>query len=306
MRYNSLNNYLRNKFGKKVYKISIDGGFTCPNRDGKISTGGCIFCSAKGSGDFATSKSLSITKQIEQGKERVRSKTKDNSFIAYFQAFTNTYAPIDVLESKFTEAINHKDIVALSVATRPDCVDDNVLKLLEKLNKIKPVWVELGLQTIKESSVDYIRRGYENSVYVDTATKLRNIGIEVITHIILGLPNENKLDMLRSVDFACKYSDGIKLQLLHILKGTDLLKDYENSKFNALTMEQYIDILCDAVSIIPKNVIIHRLTGDGDKKILVAPLWSGNKKVVLNTINKTFEERNIIQGSKTLQDYISL
>lgn len=306
MRYNSLNNYLRNKFGKKVYKSSIDGGFTCPNRDGKISTGGCIFCSAKGSGDFATSKSLSITQQIEQGKERVRSKTKDNSFIAYFQAFTNTYAPIDVLESKFTEAINHKDIVALSVATRPDCVDDNVLKLLEKLNKIKPVWVELGLQTIKESSVDYIRRGYENSVYVDTATKLRNIGIEVITHIILGLPNENKLDMLRSVDFACKYSNGIKLQLLHILKGTDLLKDYENSKFNALTMEQYIDILCDAVSIIPKNVIIHRLTGDGDKKILVAPLWSGNKKVVLNTINKTFEERNIIQGSKTLQDYISL
>ena len=304
MRYNSLNNYLRNKFGKKVYKISIDGGFTCPNRDGKISTGGCIFCSAKGSGDFATSKSLSIIQQIEQGKERVRSKTKDNSFIAYFQAFTNTYAPIDVLESKFTEAINHNDIVALSVATRPDCVDDNVLKLLEKLNKIKPVWVELGLQTIKESSVDYIRRGYENSVYVDTATKLRNIGIEVITHIILGLPNENKLDMLRSVDFACKYSDGIKLQLLHILKGTDLLKDYEDSKFNALTMEQYIDILCDAVSIIPKNVIIHRLTGDGDKKILVAPLWSGNKKVVLNTINKTFEERNIIQGSKTLQDYI--
>ena len=304
MRYNSLNNYLRNKFGKKVYKISIDGGFTCPNRDGKISTGGCIFCSAKGSGDFATSKSLSITQQIKQGKERVRSKTKDNSFIAYFQAFTNTYAPIDVLESKFTEAINHKDIVALSVATRPDCVDEEVLSLLEKLNKIKPVWVELGLQTIKESSVDYIRRGYENSVYVNTATKLRNIGIEVITHIILGLPNENKLDMLRSVDFACKYSDGIKLQLLHILKGTDLLKDYENSKFNALTMEQYIDILCDAVSIIPKNVVIHRLTGDGDKKILVAPLWSGNKKVVLNTINKTFEERNIIQGSKTLQDYI--
>lgn len=304
MRYNSLNNYLRNKFGKKVYKISIDGGFTCPNRDGKISTGGCIFCSAKGSGDFATSKSLSITQQIEQGKERVRSKTKDNSFIAYFQAFTNTYAPIVVLESKFTEAINHKDIVALSVATRPDCVDEEVLSLLEKLNKIKPVWVELGLQTIKESSVDYIRRGYENSVYVDTATKLRNIGIEVITHIILGLPNENKLDMLRSVDFACKYSNGIKLQLLHILKGTDLLKDYENSKFNALTMEEYIDILCDAVSIIPKNVVIHRLTGDGDKKILVAPLWSGNKKVVLNTINKTFEERNIIQGSKTLQDYI--
>lgn len=300
IRYNSLNNYLRNKFGKKVYKISLDGGFTCPNRDGKLGTRGCIFCSASGSGDFATSRNLSITQQIEKGKEKVRNKTNDNSFIAYFQAFTNTYAPIEVLREKFTEAINHKDIVALSIATRPDCVDRNVLDLLAELNKIKPVWVELGLQTINESSVKYIRRGYENNVYIDTATKLKNLGIEVITHIILGLPNESKLDMLNSITLACKYSSGIKLQLLHILKNTDLLCDYENGLFEALTMEEYIDILCDAISVIPKDIVIHRLTGDGDKKILVAPLWSGNKKLVLNTINKTFEERNIIQGSRSL------
>lgn len=299
MRYNSLNNYLKTKFGKKVYKLSLDGGFTCPNRDGTLGTRGCIFCSASGSGDFASSRNLSITQQIEMAKLRVRSKTNDNSFIAYFQAFTNTYAPVSVLKGKYTEAINHKDIVALSIATRPDCISDEVLDLLIELNKIKPVWVELGLQTTKESSVEYIRRGYENEVYVDTAQKLRNAGIEVITHIILGLPNETKEDMLSSVKFAGKYSDGIKLQLLHILKGTDLCTDYEKGEFKALTLDEYVDILCDAVEILPENVIIHRLTGDGDKKLLVAPLWSGNKKNVLNTINKTFEERNVLQGRKS-------
>ena len=299
MRYNSLNNYLKTKFGKRVYKLSLDGGFTCPNRDGTLGTRGCIFCSASGSGDFASSRNLSITQQIEMAKLRVRSKTNDNSFIAYFQAFTNTYAPVSVLKGKYTEAINHKDIVALSIATRPDCISDEVLDLLIELNKIKPVWVELGLQTTKESSVEYIRRGYENEVYVDTAQKLRIAGIEVITHIILGLPNETKEDMLSSVKFAGKYSDGIKLQLLHILKGTDLCTDYEKGEFKALTLDEYVDILCDAVEILPENVIIHRLTGDGDKKLLVAPLWSGNKKNVLNTINKTFEERNVLQGRKS-------
>ena len=299
MRYNSLNNYLKTKFGKKVYKLSLDGGFTCPNRDGTLGTRGCIFCSASGSGDFASSRNLSITQQIEMAKLRVRSKTNDNSFIAYFQAFTNTYAPVSVLKGKYTEAINHKDIVALSIATRPDCISDEVLDLLIELNKIKPVWVELGLQTTKESSVEYIRRGYENEVYVDTAQQLRIAGIEVITHIILGLPNETKEDMLSSVKFAGKYSDGIKLQLLHILKGTDLCTDYEKGEFKALTLDEYVDILCDAVEILPENVIIHRLTGDGDKKLLVAPLWSGNKKNVLNTINKTFEERNVLQGRKS-------
>lgn len=289
MRYNSLNNYLRNKFGKKVYKISIDGGFTCPNRDGKISTGGCIFCSAKGSGDFATSKSLSITQQIEQGKERVRSKTKDNSFIAYFQAFTNTYAPIDVLESKFTEAINHKDIVALSVATRPDCVDEEVLSLLEKLNKIKPVWVELGLQTIHENTAEYIRRGYKLSVYNNAVKRLHNEKISVITHIIIGLPNETEDMIVESAKYAGEHSDGIKLQLLHILKDTDLCDEYEKGNVTVLTLEQYADILIKCLKVIPKTTVIHRLTGDGDKKILVAPMWSADKKRVLNFINKAIK-----------------
>ena len=298
MRYNSLNNYLREKFGKKVYKISIDGGFTCPNRDGTLDSRGCIFCSQRGSGDFTPDKNLSVTQQIEEGKKRVISKTPDNAFIAYFQAFTNTYAPINVLREKFYEAINHKDIVALSIATRPDCVGEEVLSLLKELNKIKPVWVELGLQTTKESSVKYIRRAYDTSVYVQTAKKLKQSGIEVITHIILGLPGETKEDMLNSVKFAGKYTDGIKLQLLHILKGTDLYTDYMNSKLKVLTLEQYVDILCDCINILPQNVVIHRLTGDGDKKLLVAPLWSGNKKNVLNTINKALEERNILQGSK--------
>lgn len=298
MRYNSLNNYLREKFGKKVYKISIDGGFTCPNRDGTLDSRGCIFCSQRGSGDFTPDKKLSVTQQIEEGKKRVISKTPDNAFIAYFQAFTNTYAPINVLREKFYEAINHKDIVALSIATRPDCVGEEVLSLLKKLNKIKPVWVELGLQTIKESSVKYIRRAYDTSVYVQTAEKLKKSGIEVITHIILGLPGEAKEDMLNSVKFAGKYTDGIKLQLLHILKGTDLYTDYMKGKFKALTLEEYVDILCDCINILPKNVVIHRLTGDGDKKLLIAPLWSGNKKNVLNTINKALEERNVLQGSK--------
>ncbi|MGN1131499.1 MAG: TIGR01212 family radical SAM protein [Ruminococcus sp.] len=298
MRYNSLNNYLRQKFGKKVYKISIDGGFTCPNRDGILGNRGCIFCSARGSGDFTPDRKLSVTQQIEEGKKRVISKTPDNTFIAYFQAFTNTYAPVSVLKELFYEAINHKDIVALSIATRPDCVGEEVLSFLKELNKIKPVWVELGLQTTKESSVKYIRRAYDTSVYVQTAEKLKNAGIEVITHIILGLPGETKEDMLNSVRFAGKYTDGIKLQLLHILKGTDLYTDYMKGKFKALTLEEYVDILCDCINILPKNVVIHRLTGDGDKKILVTPLWSGNKKNVLNTINKALEERNVLQGSK--------
>ena len=298
VRYNSLNNYLKTKFGKKVYKLSLDGGFTCPNRDGTLGSRGCIFCSAKGSGEFTPSRTMSISQQIESAKGRVKSKTKDNCYIAYFQAFTNTYAPTTVIRDKFTEAINHKDIVALSIATRPDCISEETYILLESLNKIKPVWVELGLQTTKESSVEYIRRGYENQVYAETAKKLKSMGIEVITHVILGLPDETKEDMLNSVKFAAKYSDGIKLQLLHILEGTDLLADYNMGKFSVLTMEEYTDILCDCIEVLPKNVVIHRLTGDGDKKILVAPKWSGDKKRVLNYINKVFEARNIIQGSR--------
>lgn len=304
MYYNSLNRYLREKFGKKVYKIAIDGGFTCPNRDGTLHTRGCIFCSASGSGDFASDKKLSITEQIENAKLRVSRKTNDDLYIAYFQAYTNTYAPIEVLRQKYTEAISHPDVVAVSIATRPDCISNEVYELLDELNRIKPIWIELGLQTVNEESIRYIRRCYPTEVYIDTAKKLRSIGIEVITHVILGLPNETKEDMLKTVALAGKYSDGIKLQLLHVLKGTDLLSDYNKGLFHTLSMDEYIDILCDCIEILPPNVVIHRLTGDGDKKLLVSPLWSADKKTVLNAMNKEFYKRNIIQGKFALTSKI--
>lgn len=287
MEYYSFNRYLRERFGCKVYKISINGGFTCPNRDGTLGTRGCIFCSAGGSGDFAEDPKLSITKQIENGKKRVRNKIKDGKYIAYFQAFTNTYAPVSVLREKFTEAINRPDIVMLSVATRPDCLPDEVIELLKKLNKIKPVTVELGLQTIHKKSADYIRRGYDLECYDNAVRRLKEAGIEIVCHIILGLPGESKNDMLESVDYACKNGiDGIKLQLLHVLKGTDLEKDYRAGKFETLTFEEYLDIIKDCVKIIPKNIVIHRLTGDGAKKDLIAPLWSADKKRVLNAVSR--------------------
>lgn len=287
MEYYSFNRYLREKFGCKVYKISINGGFTCPNRDGTLGTRGCIFCSADGSGDFAESPELSITQQIEKGKERVKNKIKSGKYIAYFQAFTNTYAPVETLRKKFTQAINHPDIVMLSVATRPDCLPEEVIELLKELNEIKPVCVELGLQTIHEKSAEYIRRGYKLECYDNAVRRLKAAGLEVVCHIILGLPGETKSDMLESVDYACKSGiDGIKLQLLHVLKGTDLAKDYENEKFKVLTMDEYLDILKSCLDIIPKNIVIHRLTGDGAKKDLIAPLWSADKKRVLNAVSR--------------------
>lgn len=287
MEYYSFNRYLHERFGCKVYKISINGGFTCPNRDGTLGTRGCIFCSAGGSGDFAESPELSITQQIEKGKERVKNKIKSGKYIAYFQAFTNTYAPVETLRKKFTQAINHPDIVMLSVATRPDCLPEEVIELLKELNDIKPVCVELGLQTIHEKSAEYIRRGYKLECYDNAVKRLKAAGLEVVCHIILGLPGETKSDMLESVDHACKSGiDGIKLQLLHVLKGTDLAKDYENEKFRVLTMDEYLDILKSCLDIIPKNIVIHRLTGDGAKKDLIAPLWSADKKRVLNAVSR--------------------
>lgn len=287
MEYYSFNQYLRNKFGCKVYKISINGGFTCPNRDGTIDTRGCIFCSAGGSGDFAESPFLSITQQIENGKKRVEKKIKSGKYIAYFQAFTNTYAPVNVLRKKYLEAVNHPDIVMLSIATRPDCLSSEVLNLLNEINKIKPVMVELGLQTIHEKTAKYIRRGYSLNVYDEAVRNLKNIGINIVVHLIIGLPFESKEDILESVKYVCDSGiDGIKLQLLHILKGTDLEKDYQNGLFSALSMEEYLDIIKSCVEIIPKNIVIHRLTGDGAKKDLIAPLWSADKKKVLNAINK--------------------
>lgn len=290
MKYTTLNNYLKERFGEKVYKIALNGGFTCPNRDGSIDTRGCIFCSKGGSGDFAESPDLTITEQIENGKKRLEKKIKNGKYIAYFQAFTNTYAPVERLRTIYEEAINHPDIVALSIGTRPDCLGDDVLALLDELNKIKPIFVELGLQTINEDTAKYIRRGYTLEVYDKAVADLHKIGINVVTHIILGLPNESKEDMLNSVKYACKVTDGIKLQLLHILKGTDLAKDYEQGKFEVLTLEQYTEIIKECVQIIPENVVIHRLTGDGAKKDLIAPLWSADKKTVLNTINRALKE----------------
>lgn len=287
MKYYSLNKYLRETFGDKVYKISLNAGFTCPNRDGKIGTRGCIFCSQGGSGDFAESPDLSITEQIEKGKEKVAGKIKSGKYIAYFQAYTNTYAPLEELRKKYYEAINHKDIVALSVATRPDCLGDDVLKLLEEINNIKPVFVELGLQTIHQKTAEYIRRGYTLDVYDQAVKKLKQAGINTVVHIILGLPGETKADMLETVRYVCQSGiDGIKLQLLYVLKNTDLEKDYHAGKFRVLEFDEYLDILKSCVDIIPENIVIHRLTGDGAKKDLIAPMWSADKKKVLNAINK--------------------
>lgn len=290
MKYTTLNSYLKEKFGCKVYKISLDCGFTCPNRDGTLGYGGCIFCSEGGSGDFAESHTLSVTEQIESGKEKVKNKIKNGKYIAYFQAFTNTYADVNTLEKMFSEAINHPDIVALSVATRPDCLEQEKVELLSRLNKIKPIFVELGLQTVNEKTAKYIRRGYTLDIYDDAVERLREQGINVVTHLIIGLPYETKEDMLSSVKYVCKVTDGIKLQLLHILKGTDLAKDYYEHKFEILSLEEYTDIITECVKIIPENVVIHRLTGDGAKKDLIAPLWSADKKKVLNTINKRLSE----------------
>lgn len=291
MEYLSFNKYLKDKFGQKVYKISLDGGFTCQNRDGKIDTRGCIFCSKGGSGDFAQNRDLSITEQIESGKKIVEKKIKSGKYIAYFQAFTNTYAPVEILRAKYSEAIKHPDIVALSIATRPDCLGNDVIELLDEMNKIKPVFVELGLQTIHSDSAKYIRRGYSLEVYNEAVKKLKNIGVNIVVHIILGLPNESEEDMLESVKYVCQSQiDGIKLQLLHIIEGTDLAKDYEKGLFKTLEFDEYVELIAKCVAIIPKNIVIHRLTGDGAKKDLIAPLWSADKKKVLNAINKALRE----------------
>lgn len=291
MEYLSFNKYLKDKFGQKVYKISLDGGFTCPNRDGKAGTRGCIFCSKGGSGDFAESREMSITEQIENGKKRVEKKIKSGKYIAYFQAFTNTYAPVEILRQKYEEAINHPDIVALSIATRPDCLGDDVLRLLDEMNKIKPVFVELGLQTIHQKSAKYIRRGYDLSVYDKAVRDLKKIGVSVVVHVILGLPNESENDMLETVKYVCESgANGIKLQLLHVIDGTDLANDYEKGLFKTLEFDEYINLIVKCVKIIPKDIVIHRLTGDGAKKDLIAPLWSADKKRVLNAINKALRE----------------
>lgn len=294
--YYSLNEYYQQKFGRKVYKLSIGSGLSCPNRDGTLGTRGCIFCSRGGSGEFAASCALSVTEQLEQAKSRVRSKTRDNAYIAYFQPFSNTYGDVGYLRRIYSEAIAPDEIVGLNIATRPDCLPDEVIGLLSEINRIKPVTVELGLQTIHPATAKYIRRGYALNIYDDAVGKLHAAGIEVVTHLILGLPGETIDMMLDSVRYAGKVSDGVKLQLLHVLRDTDLAEDYSAGLFKTLTLDEYTDILCRAIEVLPPNVVIHRLTGDGDKRSLIAPLWSADKKRVLNHIKKALDDRNIIQG----------
>lgn len=282
--YTSLNEYLINTFGEKVYKLSLNAGLTCPNRDGSKGLGGCAFCSEGGSGDFATS-GTDVYTQIEDAKRLIQSKTSCNKFIAYFQAFTNTYGPIEYLRKIFTEAINHPDIVALSIATRCDCISEEVLKLLVELNSIKPVWVEMGLQSAHNSTLNAMNCCYTFEQFKKTTSLLSDAGIDVIAHIILGLPGESREMMLYSVEQACLLPiKGIKLQLLHVLKNTRLAQMYESAPWPMMTMDEYCALIADCVSLIPKNIVIHRLTGDGPRKLLIVPLWSTDKKRILNTL----------------------
>lgn len=286
----TVNDYCRDIFGEKLYKIALNGGMTCPNRDGKLGTGGCIFCSEGGSGDFALdiSGEAGMERQIENAKNRVGNKYRGSRFIAYFQAFTNTYAPVEYLRRLFMPVIKRDDIAALSIATRPDCLPDETLDLIRGLNIIKPVWVELGLQTSNDKTAEYIRRGYKTEVYDKAVKALNDIGAHTVTHVILGLPNESAADMTGTVRHAVSAgSRGIKLQLMHVLKGTDLEKEYLAGKFKTLEFEEYLDILKQCASHIPEDMVVHRLTGDGPKRLLVAPLWSADKKKVWNAVKKT-------------------
>lgn len=283
----TVNQYCQAKFGEKLYKLSLNGGFTCPNRDGALDTRGCIFCSAGGSGDFAESAALPIDEQIELAKKRVAKKYKGSRYIAYFQAFTNTYASAERLKALYMPVVHRDDIAVLSIATRPDCLSDEVLELLKELCSVKPLWVELGLQTVKPISAEYIRRGYELSVYDEAIKKLNQLGIHTVTHVILGLPGESVDDMLDTVRHVVSVgSGGIKLQLLHVLEDTDLAADFRAGKFQCIDMNEYIALLKKCLAILPEDMVVHRLTGDGPKKSLIAPLWTGNKKRVINVIKR--------------------
>lgn len=296
-RYYSADQYFKNIFGEKVYRISINGGMTCPNRDGTKGTRGCIFCSRGGSGDFAGDAHLSVTEQIEQGKRLIAGKTDCRKFIAYFQAYTNTYAPVDYLKKIFTEAISLPEIAGLSVATRPDCLPPDVLNLLSELNRIKPVWVELGLQTIHEKTARLIRREFSLACFEKALTELDSRSIPIIAHLIFGLPGETISDMEESVSYAAHAPlSGVKLQLLHVLEDTDLADLYRAHPFHLFELEEYCDFIVNCIECLPADMVIHRLTGDGPRKLLIAPQWSTDKKRVLNTIQKKLRERDARQG----------
>ena len=296
-RYHTLNHFLREKFGEKVFKISLDGGFSCPNRDGKVGKGGCVFCSAKGSGDFAGHRQLSITEQFDEVKEMMAHKWKGGKYIAYFQAYTNTYAPVEELKRKYEEAISHEGVVALAIATRPDCLEEDVLDLLEEMSKKLYIWVELGLQTSNDETAKRINRGYMLNVYDEAVNKLKERNIDTVTHVIFGLPGETKEDMFNTINhIAHSGIQGIKIHLLHLMKNTALVKEYEEGNLKFLSQEEYIDLITKSVAMIPEEMIIHRLTGDAPRNELIEPMWSLKKWEVLNAIDKAFEENNIYQG----------
>ena len=285
-----LSDHYREKFGCKVYKLSLDGGFTCPNRDGTLGTRGCIFCGGDGSGAFAEKCCESIAQQLERAKLRVQEKNKDGKYMAYFQSFTNTYAPVEILRKLYYEAIAPAYIVGLAIGTRPDCVGEDVIALLAEINARKPVSVELGLQTVHEETARYIRRGYDTAVYFDAVKRLKAAGIEVVTHIILGLPGET-VDMMQETtrQVVKAGTDGVKFHMLHVLRGTDLAREYARGKFAVFSLEEYGEVLKKCISCLPEHIVIHRLTGDGAKKDLIAPLWSADKKRVLNYLHKVLE-----------------
>ncbi len=295
--YRSLNEYYREIFGRKTAKISLDGGFTCPNRDGTCGTRGCLFCSDGGSGDFAENAALSITEQVAQGKAQTSDKWKAPAYVAYFQAFTNTYAPVEELRRKYEEALACEGVEGISIATRADCLPEDVLDLLAELNQKTKLWVELGLQTADEDSAKRIRRGYPLSVFEKAVHDLAERNIPVIVHVILGLPGEDRETILKTIDCVNRLPiQGIKLQLLHVLSDSDLAAIYEAGNYTPLTKEEYIALVGDCIAHLREDIVIHRLTGDGDKNTLLAPLWSLRKRDVLNSIHKYLKENGIKQG----------
>ena len=282
-----LNDYYRETFGCKVYKLSLDAGLSCPNRDGTLGFGGCIFCSARGGGEFAEGGPEPIAVQLERAKGRVRQKNREGRYIAYFQSFTNTYAPVERLRQLYLEAIAPEEIVGLSIGTRPDCLGTDVVALLKQINAIKPVSVELGLQTIHEETARYIRRGYPAAVYFDAVRRLKEAGIDVVTHIILGLPGETVEMAVKTTEAAVEAgTDGVKFHLLHVLKNTDLAEHYARGEFETLSLEEYGAWLKECMAVLPEETVVHRITGDGAKRDLIAPMWSADKKRVLNYLHK--------------------
>lgn len=297
-RYNSINYFLRQKFGEKVFKISLDAGFTCPNRDGKISTGGCIFCNESGSGDF-TGKSNNLINQFHEGVTLMTKKWKKGKYIAYFQAYTNTYAPIEELREKYYSILNLEGVCGIAIATRPDCLGVEVLELLNELKNKIYLWVELGFQTSKEETAKLLNRGYKNDVYLEAVENLNNLGINFVTHVIFGLPGETREDMIKTVEYVINTKPwGIKFHLLHLMRGTKLEELYNRGELNFLKQDEYIKLIVDSLEMIPENIIIHRLTGDSPRELLIGPTWSTKKWEILNSIDKTLEERDTWQGKK--------